>query len=246
MTLADCKLTPEDGVQLRVEWMSLDDRPANSTLDLDKFIGNIGGRLVWGSGASSFSQSCNDPRLEGTFLVASCFHNGTYTEDRLNLDLYITYSSTSSGGSGPGFGPVDSEFSGFMASPNDWMNVTIITQPDMSTFLGHPRFRKVVSGVAQRSVDEAMSNMQHVMQQMAQQMVQHMVAEAMTMVRSRSTLHIEQEMDQLVRTAAAQAAAAYSNVNGFRIMQPEAIQPYNTFAAQINARLLLTPEHVED
>ncbi|KAF7378122.1 hypothetical protein MSAN_00236500 [Mycena sanguinolenta] len=243
-TLADCILTLEDGVQLRIEWTSLDDKPANSILDLDKFIGNIDGRFVWGNGASGFSQSCNNPRLEGTFLVASCFYNGTYTEDRLNLDLYIIYSSAPSGDSGPGFGPVDSDFSEFMAAPNDWMNLTIITQPDMRTFLGHPRFQKVVSGVAHRAVGEAMVEMQYVMQQMAQQMVQQMVGEAMAMVRRRSTLHIEREMNQLVKTAAVHTAA-YSNVDGFRLMQAGAIPPYNAFAAQIKAPLL-SPESVED
>ncbi|KAJ7266360.1 hypothetical protein B0H12DRAFT_158644 [Mycena haematopus] len=228
ITLAECNLTLEEGVQLRIDWTSPEGKSATSILDLDKFIGNVSGRLVWGHGTSDFSQSCENPSLDGTFLIASCLHNDTYIEDRLDLSSYITYISNPSGG---GFGPVDSDFSEFMASPN-WMNFTIITQPDMSSFLGHPRFRKAVSGVAHRAVDEAMSNMQYVMQRMAQQMVQQMVDEAMEMVRLRSDLRIEREMDQLVKTAAVNAA--YSGINRFTIMQSEARQAYNAFAPHIN------------
>ncbi|KAJ7206313.1 hypothetical protein GGX14DRAFT_568286 [Mycena pura] len=227
LTLADCTLTLEDRAQLRIEWTAPNGQPGTSTLNLDQFIGNHGGRLAWPG--SDFSQSCENILLDGTSLVAMCAQGGesdAYTGSHLDLDHYLTYTS------GGGFGPIDTDLCDFMATPN-WMNFTVVAQPDMGSFLGHPRFRKAVSGVAHRAVDEVMSNMQYVMQHMAQHMVQQMVDEAMDIVRTRSEQRIERDLDKLVQTAASNVA--YSSINQFVVMQSEAIQAFNTLAPHINA-----------
>ncbi|KAJ7838084.1 hypothetical protein B0H14DRAFT_3870202 [Mycena olivaceomarginata] len=228
-TLADCELElelsiltirPVEGSEFQFE---------STNFDLNDFVGNISGELVWGGGALQFTESCTGIRLENTFLVASCSRGrDEFVQARLNLDDHIAYISVRRC-----FQPItpDPAFAELMSSAN-WMNFTVITQPDMRSFLKNKAFQDAVSGVARRAVEEVMSQMQEQMMRAVEEAVKRVSEEAEDFVQS--------EMETLVKKAT--KTAAYTGLGQLKMMELEQRRAFNIFAPHITAPIIEEPE----
>ncbi|KAJ7895753.1 hypothetical protein B0H13DRAFT_1885457 [Mycena leptocephala] len=131
----------------------------------------INGMLVWGRGGGGFSKKCKNIHLKGVILIASCPVNlggsggaGGYIDAELDLNDHFAFSCN-------GFQPniPDTEFEAFISAAS-WMNLTVISEANMSMFLQHPAFQKAVSSIVRRTVE--VSNLQTlaVVQQMVQKL----------------------------------------------------------------------------
>jgi len=220
LTLADCQL------ELKLSILTIKARSGGFefktiTVNLDEHIGNHYGALVWGD--RKFSESCKDLRLDGTILFAMCrCENGEYIEARLDLNEYFIYATTRRC-----FEPVvpDAAFTEMMSSAG-WMNVAVITQPDMRGFLTNPAFQGAIRAVAQRAVEE-------VMHEMREQMTLA-VEKAVTMVSAKSEEYVQWEMETLTKkaTMVTASSAAYSGLGNLTVMSHEQRHAYSAFVPQ--------------
>ncbi|KAJ7088251.1 hypothetical protein C8R44DRAFT_751829 [Mycena epipterygia] len=226
-TLADCQLDFElSTLTVTINPWSSNDEFDSTTVNLDDYVGNIGGVLVWGGEVVEFSQSCSSIELQGTLLIAMCSldERGSLNDAvRSSLDLndHIAYIS-----SRRCFEAVDPDpaLTELMSSAN-WMNFALITHPDLRGFLNSPAFQIAVKGVAQRAVDEVMSQMKKEMQEA--------VEKAVAKVSTEAAEFIESEMDTLTKRAT--NAAAYSGLGQLTIMSLEQKRAYDRFAPHISA-----------
>ncbi|KAJ7229370.1 hypothetical protein C8J57DRAFT_1534513 [Mycena rebaudengoi] len=194
----------------------------STTVDLDEFVGNIGGELVWAGGAVKFTESSTNIRLEGQFLVAMCSvgsDDSGVVEAKLDLDEHIAYVPARRY-----FVAVtpDPAFSELMSSTN-WMNFTVVTQPDMRRFLAHPAFQAAISGVARRAVEEVMNQMKAVMAEAVEQ--------AVMQVSAQSQEYVQNEMETLIKKAT--KTAAYAGLGQLKLMETHQKRAYNRFAPTI-------------
>lgn len=210
-----------DGANLTISWTAIDKGVKTYTIDLDIYVGVANGRLVWGRGYTDFSRDSSSFKLDGMILVANI--NGR--ESRLHLERHIVYTAADGGSFGPL--PEDPAFSRFMSEGN-WMNLTIVTKPDMSSFLEDAAFRNAVSGVARRAVENVMLDTQF--------MMETIVKKSLEAIREQAEFHIEKEMQRLITAAAIDAA--YSNIARLTMMGIDEKQAYNLFASRINAPLV--------
>ncbi|KAJ7734152.1 hypothetical protein DFH07DRAFT_989072 [Mycena maculata] len=224
LSLADCQLELELSI-LTITPRSPGIELSSNTLDLDEYIGNIGGELVWGGDVYKFTQSCESIRLQGTILHASCPRGkDEFVQAQLDLNEHIAYNFARRC-----FVAVlpDAAFTELMASAN-WMNFTVITRPDMRLFLQNPAFQNAISSVAQRAVDEVMNQMREVMALA--------VEEAVAMVSAKSEEYVQSEIETLVKMAT--KSAAYSGLAQLRMMELEQRRAFNVFAPYISADTL--------
>ncbi|KAJ7145547.1 hypothetical protein C8R44DRAFT_863420 [Mycena epipterygia] len=222
LTLADCQLELKLSI-LTIKAKSGGFEFKTITVNLDEHVGNHYGQLVWGD--RKFSESCKDLRLDGTILLAMCrCENGEFIEARLDLNEYFIYATTRRC-----FEPVvpDAAFTEMMSSAG-WMNVAVITQPDMRGFLTNPAFQGAIRAVAQRAVEE-------VMHEMREQMTLA-VEKAVTMVSAKSEEYVQWEMETLTKKATMTTAstAAYSGLGNLTVMSHEQRHAYNTFAPHLS------------
>ncbi|KAJ7267090.1 hypothetical protein C8J57DRAFT_1326601, partial [Mycena rebaudengoi] len=219
LTLADCQL------DLRLSILTITSTEvelSSNTLDLDDYVGNISGELVWASGADKFTKSCENIQLQGTVLRASCPRDrDEFVQSELDLNEHIVYNSIRRC-----FVAIvpDEAFTELMSSAN-WMNFTVITRPDMRSFLSHPAFQNAIRSVAQRAVDEVMTQMKTVMTLA--------VEEAVAIVSARSEEYVQDEMETLIKMAT--KSAACSGLGQLKMMQLEQRRAFNTFAPYISA-----------
>ncbi|KAJ7088256.1 hypothetical protein C8R44DRAFT_892795 [Mycena epipterygia] len=217
LTLADCHL------ELKLSILTIKARSGGFefktiTVNLDEHVGNDYGALVWGD--RKFSDSCKDLRLDGTLLFAMCRReNGEYVQSRLDLNEYFIYATTRRC-----FEPIvpDAAFAEMMSSAG-WMNVAVITQPDMRGFLTTPAFQGAIRGVAQRAVEEVMHEMREQMSLA--------VEKAVTMVSAKSEEYVQWEMETLTKKATMITAstAAYSGLGNLTVMSHKQRHAYDTF-----------------
>ncbi|KAJ7440194.1 hypothetical protein FB451DRAFT_141994 [Mycena latifolia] len=233
MTLADDCQLELDGSILTITPRSPDIKFNSTDLNLDEYVGNIGGELVWGGDAVDavkFSESCESIRLDGTLLLALCRHGKDEpVQAELDLNDHIAYNSTRRC-----FVAVvpDAAFTELMSSAN-WMNLTVITRPDMRSFLKNPAFQNAISSVAQRAIDEVMNQMKEVMALA--------VEEAVAMVSAKSEEYVQREMETLIKMAT--KSAANTGLGRLKMMQLEQRRAFNAFAPHISADLV--PEEDE-
>ena len=73
-----CECLLADGESYKISW-----------IDLDQYIGNVGGNLVWHT--KGFSQTSTDLRLEGTILHARCkkTESGEWIDSFIDLSLRL-------------------------------------------------------------------------------------------------------------------------------------------------------------
>ncbi|KAJ7688062.1 hypothetical protein B0H17DRAFT_1203254 [Mycena rosella] len=186
-----------------------------TTLNLDDHVGNLYGELVWGH--QKFNVSCKDVRLEGTLLVASCdCGNKQWKEARLDLEEHITYTIARRCFEAILHDPAFTE----MMSSAAWMNVAVITQPDMRGFLKNPAFQETIKGVARRAVEEVINEMREEMSRA--------VERAVSQVSIRAEEHVQYEIQSLTKRATLNTAA-YSGLGGLTVMSHEQTRAYNTF-----------------
>ncbi|KAJ7267062.1 hypothetical protein C8J57DRAFT_1326534 [Mycena rebaudengoi] len=219
LTLADCQLDLKLSI---LTITSTEVELSSNTLDLDDYVGNISGELVWANGADKFTESCESIQLQGTILRASCPRGrDEFVQAELDLNEHIAYNSIRRC-----FVAIvpDEAFTELMSSAN-WMNFTVITRPDMRSFLSNPAFQSAISSVAQRAVDEVMAQMKTVMTLA--------VEEAVAIVSARSEEYVQDEMETLVKMAT--KSAAYSGLGQLQMMQLEQRRAFNTFAPYISA-----------
>ncbi|KAJ7145530.1 hypothetical protein C8R44DRAFT_863403 [Mycena epipterygia] len=222
LTLADCHL------ELKLSILTIKARSGGvefktTTVNLDEHVGNHYGKLVWGD--RKFSESCKNFRLDGTLLFAMCrCEDGEFIESTLDLNEYFIYATTRRC-----FEAVvpDAAFTEMMSSAG-WMNVAVITQPDMRGFLTNPAFQGAIRAVAQRAVEE-------VMHEMREQMTLA-VEKAVTMVSAKSEEYVQWEMETLTKKATMTTAstAAYSGLGNLTVMSHEQRHAYNVFAPQLS------------
>ncbi|KAJ7204012.1 hypothetical protein C8J57DRAFT_1407631 [Mycena rebaudengoi] len=202
LTLADCQLD----LKLSILTITTTEVELSSnTLDLDDYVGNIGGELVWASGADKFTKSCESIQLQGTVLRASCSRDrDEFVQSELDLNEHIVYNSIRRC-----FMAIvpDEAFTELMSSAN-WMN-----------------FTNVIRSVAQRAVDEVMAQMKTVMMLA--------VEEAVSIVSARSEEYVQDEMETLIKMAT--KSAAYSGLGQLKMMHLEQRRAFNTFAPYISA-----------
>ncbi|KAJ6601922.1 hypothetical protein DFH09DRAFT_1270787 [Mycena vulgaris] len=229
LTLADCKL------ELKLSILTIKPKSGTefnaTTLNLDNHIGNLCGELVWGNG--KFSLSSKSIHLEGTLLVAQCARDGSEpVRATLNLSEHITYSI-----SRRCFEAIlpDPAFIELMSSAG-WMNVSVITQPDMRGLLASPAFQATIRSVAQRAVDEVISEMREEMTKAVQK--------AVAMVSVRSEEYVHYEMEGLTRRATLVNTAAYSGLGNLTLMSQEQRRAYETFAPYIGLGKGHSGEHL--
>jgi 7-keto-8-aminopelargonate synthetase-like enzyme len=180
----------------------------NTTVDLDIHVATINGMLVWGRGGGGFSKKCKNIRLKGVILIASCPVNlggsggaGGYIDAELDLNDHFAFSCN-------GFQPniPDTEFEAFISAAS-WMNLTVISEANMSMFLQHPAFQKAVSSIVRRAV---VSNLQTLA------VVQQMVQKLETINKS-SEEYISHQMGAFVKSAVA-SSAAYATMSQLTTM----------------------------
>ncbi|KAJ6556415.1 hypothetical protein B0H19DRAFT_1071514 [Mycena capillaripes] len=222
--LAGCTLTL-DGTKLTIEWRVPDKLTGNSEkiVDLDDYVANISGKLVWGRG-SGFSTMCKNGSIrlaEKTVLIASCLvipGGSDYRDARLDLNDYFAFTRT-------GFEPnmPDPEFDEFISAAS-WMNFTLVSQANMSMFLQNPAFQKAVSSVARRAVE--VSNMQ------TYAVVQQMVKKLET-INANSEVYIARQMAAFVKSAA-ESAAAYAALTQLTMMMTHQKTAYETFYSSLD------------
>ncbi|KAJ6494533.1 hypothetical protein C8R45DRAFT_1073022, partial [Mycena sanguinolenta] len=218
-TLANCNLELQVPI-LTISPKSSSDFEFNSAeINLADYVGDIGGELVWGGGAGRFSDSCFGIRLEGTFLLASSLFDEN--ERWLNLDDHITYITARRC-----FEPAapDLDFAEFVSSAR-WMNLTVITQPDMRSFFRDPTFQKVISRIAHRAIEEVMS-------QIKEEMI-GAVEQAVIKISAESRRFVDSEMDTLVKKAT--RTASYTGLRQLTMMGPKQRVAFNHFAPTISA-----------
>ncbi|KAJ6453781.1 hypothetical protein C8R45DRAFT_1038859, partial [Mycena sanguinolenta] len=218
-TLADCRLELEQST-LTISPASGEGFESNA-VNLDDFVGNISGELVWGAEAINFSESSNSIRLVKTFLIASCARGNEFVSARLNLDDHIAYIAANRR-----FEPVlpDPELAELMSSAN-WMNFTVITQPDMRSFLRNPAFQKAISKVARNAVEEVMKQMRSKMMEAVEKSIAEVTEE--------SNEFVQTEMETLVKKAT--RTAAYTGLGQLKLMQLDQRRAFNVFAPHISA-----------
>ncbi|KAJ7267116.1 hypothetical protein C8J57DRAFT_1326638 [Mycena rebaudengoi] len=225
LTLADCQLD----LKLSILTITTEVELSSNTLDLDDYVGNISGELVWANGADKFTDSCESIQLQGTVLRASCPRSrDEFVQAELDLNEHIAYNSIRRC-----FVAIvpDEAFTELMSSAN-WMNFTVITRPDMRSFLGNPAFQNAIRSVAQRAVDEVMTQMKTVMMLA--------VEEAVSIVSARSEEYVQDEMETLIKMAT--KSAAYSGLGQLKMMQLEQRRAFNTFAPHISAPTIYEEE----
>lgn len=84
-----CRDISIDGGQLSAICRTQDQRERNTAINLDRFIGNIDGRLTWGE--RNFSHSSRDIYVDGNRLEAICrAMDGSERQSSLNLDRAIS------------------------------------------------------------------------------------------------------------------------------------------------------------
>ncbi|KAJ6554637.1 hypothetical protein B0H19DRAFT_1235888 [Mycena capillaripes] len=217
--LADCDLALQVPI-LTISPKSSSDFQFNPTeIDLDDYVGDIDGELVWGGDALKFSDSCPSIRLEGTFLLATSLLDET--ERKLNLEDHIAYMA-----SRRCFEAVtpDLELAELMSSAK-WMDLTVVARPDMRNFLRDPAFQKAVSRVVRRAVEEVMSEVKEEMIRAVEQ--------AVTMVAAGSHQYVDSEMDALARVA--NKTTAYTGLGQLTMMGLKQLAAFNEFAPKIGA-----------
>ncbi|KAJ7609415.1 hypothetical protein FB45DRAFT_944413 [Roridomyces roridus] len=226
LTLADCNLTLQANSLLKIVPRSSSITLEDDTLDLDDYIGELGGELTWGT-ETRFSDKCENIRLEGTIIYATC-PRGPDERVQSSLDLaeHLVFK-------GRRFEPVlpDDAFTELMASAA-WMNFTLISRPDMGGFLRHPAFQSAISRVAQSAVEKAMEEMKSAMALA--------VEEAVAMVALKSEEYVRAEMESLLMLAT--NAAAYAGLANMTMMQANQRRAYNVFAPHIASPLI--PEDI--
>ncbi|KAJ7145557.1 hypothetical protein C8R44DRAFT_863431 [Mycena epipterygia] len=222
LTLADCQL------ELKLSILTIKARSGGFefktiTVNLDEHVGNHYGQLVWGD--RKFSESCKNLRLDGTLLFAMCrCEAGEFIESKLDLNDYFTYATTRHC-----FEPVipDAAFAEMISSAG-WMNVAVITQPDMRGFLTNPAFQGAIRGAAQRAVEEVMHEMR--------EQISLAVEKAVNMVSAKSEEYVQWEMETLIKkaTMTTAAAAAYSGLGNLTVMSHKQRHAYDVFAPQLS------------
>ncbi|KAF7341732.1 hypothetical protein MSAN_02072000 [Mycena sanguinolenta] len=230
-TLADCRLELEQST-LTISPASREDDFVSNTVNLDDFVGNISGELVWGAEAVNFSESCTSIRLAKTFLIASCSRGTDVVPGKLNLDDHIAYIASTRR-----FEPIlpDPAFAELMSSAN-WMNFTVITQPDMRNFLRSPAFQSAVGLVARNAVEEVLKQMRTKMMEAIETAIKAVTAESDEFVQS--------EMETLVKKAT--KTAAYTGLGQLKLMQLEQRRAFNIFAPHISAAPIVEEVEPED
>ncbi|KAJ7210396.1 hypothetical protein GGX14DRAFT_542956 [Mycena pura] len=221
LTLADCQLELKMPI-LTIKPKSSGAQFTLTTLDLDDHLGNIDGELVWGY--KKFSASCKNVTLKGTLLVASCQcerADKEWIEATLDLSEHITYSF-----SRRCFEAIlpDPGFIELMSSAA-WMNVAVITQPDMRGFLTNPAFQESIKSVARRAVEEVISEMREEMSRA--------IEKAVSQVSMRAEEHVQYEIESLTKRATLVNTAAYSGLGGLTVMSHEQRRAYSSFAPVI-------------
>ncbi|KAF8146585.1 hypothetical protein K438DRAFT_1780786 [Mycena galopus ATCC 62051] len=254
VALEECEFTmgePDDPVKLTITWKSPTGEDKNFVVNLGRYIGNVGGQLVWGG--KGFNESCENPHLEEkTVLVAQCrctfrdsggkeihIYDGEgkvlYVERRLDLKNHIIYDKAHAGGSFNLVG-ADDEFSHVISSAK-WMKYAIITQPDMGSFLREKAVKDAVSMVAARTVAQVMHQ--------TEQVLAEVVKVALDMIKQKVQDHIDHELDRLVKTAALSTAYS-SGLGGFTQMEDAHRMAYHSIAPHMEAfKSILPPDGKE-
>lgn len=98
---------------------------APTEVNLDAYVGNIEGKLVWGF--SGFTETSENIRLEGTFLLASCVRESStkLKKAKLNLANHFVYMAGRRR-----FVTVNPD-PDLMKASVDQMNFSVITRPDI-------------------------------------------------------------------------------------------------------------------
>ena len=122
--------------------------PKCSTLNLDDYIGNINGELIWGK--KGFTKSSQKITLEGGYLKAECEleDKSKFVPARLYLGGFLMVIN----------GKLEiREFTDIseLLSEVPWMKFKIVAQPDISLFHGHQAVRETVSRAAELAVEQA-------------------------------------------------------------------------------------------
>ncbi|KAJ7930977.1 hypothetical protein B0H13DRAFT_1858211 [Mycena leptocephala] len=101
-----------------------------------------------------------------------------------------------------------------------WLNLTVVTQPDMSKLINHPVFRNIISSIA------------HSAMQVVAQMVQSALQQSM----EQAQVTINQQMTERL-SPLARPMPAYS-LSQLTMMDQSHIDAYNPFAHQIGAPII--------
>ncbi|KAJ7441249.1 hypothetical protein FB451DRAFT_1441467, partial [Mycena latifolia] len=220
LTLAKCKLDLKLPRTLTIKPGSSGFEFKVTTFNLDDLVGNINGALVWG--AKGFSKSCTSVHLEGTVLVALCNPvAGEPVQSKLDLNEHIIYVNSRRCWEAI---EADPDFIDLISSAG-WMNVAVITQPDMRGFLTNPAFQSTIKAAAQRAVEEVISEMREEMSLA--------IEKAVTKVSAMSQEFVEIEMRTLTRKATLTNSAAYSGLGHLKVMSHEQRHAYSLFAPHI-------------
>lgn len=200
------------------------------TVNLDQFIENANGHLVWTRTARGFSQECKPGSisLDGTVLVAWCRVTWSgkpddYHESSLDLKNHFVFTDS-------GFKPSDpddiSELTAMISSAS-WMDFTFITQANLSAFLQNPAFKKTVSSIARRAIELANSQANAVIQQM-QQMVWRLQT-----INEHSEQYIQHQVAAVIQSAA-ETAGAVAAMGKLTMMAAQQKAAYANFAASMS------------
>ncbi|KAJ7062211.1 hypothetical protein C8F01DRAFT_1082756 [Mycena amicta] len=169
-----------------------------SLVHLNDHVGNSSGELIWGWFPFRRLVQHHPPRknaLCSRRIVKDRDKPEEYVEARLNSDDHIAQRKFEAIQPDPAFTE--------MTSSAHWINLTVITQPDMRGFLKNKE--DAIGGVARRAVVEVMNRA---------------VEEAMVRVTAEAEAeeYVQMEMDTLIKSASMAKTGAYAGLAQLHVM----------------------------
>ncbi|KAF9475023.1 CNVH-domain-containing protein [Pholiota conissans] len=206
-TFLHCDIHHEDG------------RISHASLDLDAYIGNINGALLWD--ASGFSKSSQSITLDGFFLTAKCRHGTNHEQYILSkLDLRTRLRVQ---GDVLIFIETNKKLS-MMLSEVPWMKFKVIAEPDLSVFSKHPVVQQTMTRIAESTVEHVTTEMHKMLTIAMESAIVAITASAMKHVSQQMTLTVEEAANYAVASPSATeaeflhigAAAGFYGGGGYR------------------------------
>lgn len=235
LTVADCTLTISEVTVLTISWRVPGKVDAQTyTVDLDKWIAIVDGRLVW-DGKGGFKGKYTKLEIVDTYYLQATIANKVV---KLDLNDHFSYSRIS------GFEavPPKPDFEALISSAS-WMNFRVLANANMTAFLRNPAFGKAVSEVARGATERATIERKKVVDEMHKKMEEEVrkftesvrtlreeTDEKLTTITDESELYIERGLAMLIKSAS-KAAAAYSASLQLTMMQMQEFSAYESFSS---------------
>lgn len=180
-----------------------------STVDLNKFIGNINGKLCWGH--SNFVGSSRNIKLQGLRLVAECQTNDGKVWKESSLDLH--HNLRNRNGCLEVIMQKCDEKMSVMLSEVPWMKFKVVAEPDVSILTSHPAVKQAMASIAETTVTHVATSMHS--------MINTAIEQAIVAVTASAIEHITTTMTVMMEATTAHAHVRNSHTHGLSLNMQE-------------------------